>query len=289
MLVAAVAIWLAVMALAWRAARAGSTDPSAGWGNRLVIYAGFVGPAIALAALIAYALPLTHDLRAGNGSLSVDVEGRQYWWRVTYRLPGDSRETARSVETANTLVLPVDERADLTLTSPDVIHSFWVPALAGKMDLIPGHTNKLSLEPTRTGQFRGQCAELCGTSHAYMAFDVTVLSAADFKDWLQQQAAPAREPESDAAKTGRRLFFAAGCNACHSVRGTRAEGRVGPDLTHYGSRRTLAAGMLRNTPENTAHWIRDPDGIKPGVPMPAFDHLDGTQIDAIALYLSSLE
>src|SRR5690606_16989244 len=140
------------------------------------------------------------------------------------------------VESANELRLPVGQRVELQLTSPDVIHSFWVPALAGKMDMIPGRTNRLVLEPSRTGRFRGVCAEYCGASHTFMAFTVEVREPAAFEAWLTQQAAPAHTTEED---EGAALFLKNGCGACHTVRGTPAAGRVGPDLTHFASRPTL--------------------------------------------------
>jgi cytochrome c oxidase subunit 2 len=178
---------------------------------------------------------------------------------------------------------------ELQLSSPDVIHSFWVPSIAGKMDMIPGRITRLALEPTRTGAFRGACAEYCGTSHALMAFDVVVAENAEFQGWLDAQAAPASIPADALATRGQRTFHANGCSACHTIRGTAAAGRIGPDLTHVASRASIGAATLPNQIEALMRWIRDTDQVKPGVHMPAFRALTSDELIGLAAYLRSLE
>ena len=161
------------------------------------------------------------------------------------------------IVTANEIHVPVGERVELTLTSADVIHSFWVPSIAGKMDLVPGRRNRLTIQADREGVYRGQCAEFCGTQHALMALHVVAVTPAAFESWLAREATPARPPSTDALMRGLAAFLAHGCGGCHTIRGSAALGRLGPDLTHAGSRRTLAAGTLDNSPE---HMARSPPG-----------------------------
>jgi cytochrome c oxidase subunit 2 len=175
------------------------------------------------------------------------------------------------------------------LETSDVIHSFWIPPLGGKMDMIPGRRTRLTLEPARTGVFQGVCAEYCGSSHALMSFPVVVEARAELDRWLLRQAEPAREPVERLARAGKALFTASGCGACHTVRGTEADGRVGPDLTHVGSRRTLGAGILPNTEADFGRWLAAVERIKPNVHMPAFGMLPAEELRALAAYLESLE
>jgi cytochrome c oxidase subunit 2 len=218
-----------------------------------------------------------------EGDLAIHVTAKQWWWRIQYRTP------AGPVETANEVRLPLGRRVQLQLSSPDVIHSFWVPSLAGKMDVIPGRLTRLALEPTRVGTFRGACAEYCGASHALMAFSVVVLEPGEFRAWLAAQARPAAEPVNALAARGRTAFVANGCSACHTIRGTPAAGPIGPDLTHVGGRLRIAAETLPNDPESLERWIGHPDRFKPGVHMPAFRALAGDERSALAAYLSGLE
>jgi cytochrome c oxidase subunit 2 len=215
--------------------------------------------------------------------LVIRVTGKQWWWRIQYV------SAMGTVETANELHLPVGRRVELQLTSPDVIHSFWVPSLAGKMDAIPGRITRLAIEPLRTGVFRGTCAEYCGASHALMAFDVVVVDPREFDTWLQAQALPAPSATERGVMRGEELFIANGCSACHTIRGTAAAAQIGPDLTHVGSRLRIGAGTLPNDPEAFTNWIRQTDGIKPGVHMPAFRTLSRDQLGALAAYLDSLQ
>jgi cytochrome c oxidase subunit 2 len=178
---------------------------------------------------------------------------------------------------------------ELSLASPDVIHSLWIPALAGKMDMIPGRVTRLALHPARTGVFRGVCAEYCGIAHALMGFPVVVLERQEFARWLAQQSEPAAAPAGSDAAHGQTLFLATGCGACHAIRGTAARGEVGPDLTHVGSRLSLGAGILGNEPTAFARWISRTEQVKPGVHMPAFGMLPPGDVRALAAYLDSLQ
>jgi cytochrome c oxidase subunit 2 len=175
------------------------------------------------------------------------------------------------------------------LESDNVIHSFWIPSLAGKMDMIPGRLTYLTVRPTATGVFRGSCAEYCGASHALMAFYVEVMEKQEFVRWLDLQAAPAAAPTEPIARIGEELFLSTGCNACHTVRGTPADGVIGPDLTHVGGRLSIAAGILRNDPNAFRQWIADSERIKPGVHMPGFGMLPDAELQALAAYLEALQ
>ena len=281
MLAASLLLWLVVLAIAWHAARrrAPADARRAQW---LIVIGGVATPTVVLGALLAWGLLLMPQLRAEvpADALNVSVSGEQWWWRVRYR--------DGAVETANEIRIPVGRPVALTLTTPDVIHSFWVPALAGKMDMIPGRSNTLVLQADRAGTFRGVCAEYCGPSHAQMRLLVVAMPPPAFARWLQAQAAPAAVVDGPAAQ-GRAAFLRNGCGACHAVRGTAAAGRVGPDLTHVGSRLELAAGTFANDSESLQRWIERPHARKPGALMPRFDMLPPDEVQAIAAWLGELE
>jgi cytochrome c oxidase subunit 2 len=223
------------------------------------------------------------DASHPQGALEVTVIGHQYWWE--YRYPG------QNVVTANELHLPVGERTLLKLLSADTDHSFWVPRLAGKTDLIPNHPNETWIEPSETGLYLGQCAQYCGTQHGKMLLRVYVQTRADFDAWIREQAAPVRAQaapaRADGVSEGRKIFEQSACINCHAVAGTPANGRFGPDLTHLMSRETIGSGIARNTPENLRRWIRRPDDFKRGSLMPAMG-LSDSELDAITTYLTSL-
>ncbi|CAA7612897.1 c-type cytochrome [Magnetospirillum sp. UT-4] len=287
MFAAAGLILVAVLALAAAAARAPAEQPR--WATRegWVVAAGLVFPIVMLSALLAWGLSITGG---GGGASSppaafrIAVAGEQWWWRVTYLGPDGSA----LFSTANELRLPIGQRVEVDLTSADVIHSFWVPGLAGKLDMIPGHVNTLPLVAGRAGTWRGQCAEYCGGAHALMAFTVTALPAPDFERWMAAQAAPAAEPDNAEGRRGRALFLASGCGACHAVRGTPASGTIGPDLTHVGGRPTIGAGLLPTQRGTLAAWIVDPGHLKPEVRMPPFPVFRGEDLRALAAWLESL-
>lgn len=284
MLIGTGVIWSLVIGAAVYAARVrpGPHDPAIS--RRLIHWGGIGLPVLALTALLAYGLQLMPELRAAGDGLKIEVSGEQWWWRVRYQTAD-----GRSIVSANEIRLPAGERVELTLASPDVIHSLWIPNLAGKVDMIPGRVNRLVLEPNRVGSFRGVCAEFCGASHALMAFAVVVVTRPEFEQWLSQEAAAATGASSAELRRGAVLFEQVGCGGCHAIRGTAAAGTIGPDLTHLASRRTLAAGILPNEPAALRRWIAAADTIKPGVRMPSFGMLPAADLDAIVAYLASLE
>jgi cytochrome c oxidase subunit 2 len=218
-----------------------------------------------------------------RADLEVRVTGHQWWWRIEYRDPA----SGAWIETANELHLPAGRTARVSLGSADVIHSFWVPNVAGKMDIVPGRRNVLSLSPRRAGWFRGQCAEFCGTQHALMAFDVKVESPELFAAWLARQGAPVAGADPQLAR-GRQIVTEGACASCHALRGTSASGRAGPDLTHLASRRMIAAGTLPMTRDAIQGWILQPRAVKPGTSMPPIP-LTPKDADAASRYLVSLK
>jgi cytochrome c oxidase subunit 2 len=282
----AVIVWLATIALALYAAR---TRPEAHSERRVrlfIVIGGAIVPTVVLTALLIYGLiPIPALLApAPPGSLKIAVSGEQWWWRVRYLPQG-----GEAIELANEIRLPVGELAQFQLDSPDVIHSFWIPSLAGKMDMIPGRLTFLTLKPLKTGFFRGVCAEYCGASHAWMAFPVVVMEKEEFGGWLAAQARPATPPADPLATRGQELFFANGCNACHAIRGTPANSAIGPDLTHVGSRLSLAAGVLPKDPNAFHRWVAHTEEVKPGALMPKFHMLPPEELRAMAAYLEGLK
>lgn len=261
-------------------------DPEPRAARVVIVTGGVVVPAVVLTVLLVRGLSLMPALLdpGPDAGLRIDVLGEQWWWRVEYALPD-----GRRVEVANEIRLPLGRRTPLYLESADVIHSFWVPSLAGKLDMIPGRTNRLGLEPTRTGVFRGACAEYCGASHTEMALYAMVLEPGDFELWLARELEPARAAADPLTQRGAEVFLENGCGACHAVRGTDAAGSVGPDLTHVGGRHSLAAGLLPNDAPAFATWITRASHIKPGVYMPAFGMLDESDLRALAAWLDGLE
>ncbi|TCP34622.1 cytochrome c oxidase subunit II [Sphingomonas sp. BK235] len=278
MVLGAVAIALALAALMVAASRSREGALTHRQGMRLVLWAGGIVPSVVLLALLIATLPAMRPIRAARDDLRVTVTGEQFWWRMAYRPAG-----AAAVTSANELRLPVGRDVVLALEGGDVLHSFWVPGLAGKMDMVPGRTNTLVVHATRAGRFRGQCAEFCGLSHALMAFDVVAMEPAAFDAWLAAE----RRPVTTAASTGARLFDAHGCGGCHAVRGTGAAGAIGPDLTHLGARASMAAGIQPLTTANLVRFIRDAPAVKPGARMPAYPQMSAADATAIARWLET--
>jgi cytochrome c oxidase subunit 2 len=252
--------------------------------QRFILGAGLVFPTVSLLALLAWGLVIMASRGGADEdprALRITVIGEMWWWRVIYELPDGTR-----LESANELRIPVGVPVRLALESADVIHSFWVPSLAGKLDMIPGRTNVLTLKATEPGVSRGQCAEYCGGAHALMSFHVVALEPAEFETWLAAERAPA----AAATGEGARLFAEAGCGACHRVRGeARANGVVGPDLTHVGSRLSLGAATLPNDAAAFTRWIRDSQAIKPENRMPPYGILSETDLVTLANYLEGLK
>jgi cytochrome c oxidase subunit II len=245
----------------------------------MVIGGGLVAPALTLAALLGLSMSTMSATSApsrGSTQLTIEVTGHQWWWQVQY--PGTDAATA------NELHIPVRTRVEVVARSADVIHSFWVPELNRKIDMIPGRTNTVLLEADRTGVFRGQCSEFCGLQHAHMSFLVYADTPQAFRAWLADQARPAR---AIAGTRGEQVFLSAPCAGCHTIRGTPATGDVGPDLTHLASRSRLAANTLANTPADLARWILEPQHVKPGNRMPDMQ-LGRADVQALVAYLDRL-
>lgn len=253
--------------------------------RNLVLLAGVVIPAMVLLTFVASSASL--DRRTATDpepALTIEVVGRQWWWEVHYLDEHDNR----IVTTANEIHIPTGLPVRFHLKSIDVIHSFWVPNLNGKTDLIPDRTNTSWVQAEREGVYRGQCAEFCGAQHARMAFVVVAHSPPDFERWLAGQRAPSAVPTEPSTLRGQQVFLASQCVMCHTIRGTTAAGRVAPDLTHFGSRRTIAAASTPNTRGHLAGWISDPQSVKPGNFMPP-TKLPGEDLEALVDYLHSLQ
>jgi len=257
--------------------------------RRFVLWAGVAFPVVVLTALLVHTMVLARGLNSpffGGAPLLIEVTGRQFWWEVRY--PGALPDGG--VVTANEIHLPVGREVELRVDSGDVVHSFWVPALHGKIDMYPGRVNRWRLRADRPGTFRGQCAEFCGISHTYMAFHVVAEEPEAFERWLDRQRRPVAPPRDEFLAFGMQVFGAAGCGDCHAVRGTEWTSRIGPDLTHVGSRLSLAAGTLDNHRGTLAGWIAGSQDLKPGNGMPSFSAaLDGPELRAVSAWLESLQ
>lgn len=284
-LAGAVILWVALNGAFFVLTRWRPQPMAEQYARPLLIGAGIVMPSVLLIALLIWALGILPHQRAPGNGLRIHVTAEQWWWRVEYWPEG----ATAPIVTANEIRLPVGQRTEFTLSAARVIHSFWIPSLGGKMDMLPGRDTMMSLHPERPGLYRGQCVEFCGIGHAWMAFAAVVVPEAEFDAWLDREAREAVSPEGEAARRGAQLFATEGCGACHTIRGTDAVGEVGPDLTHVGSRRTLGAGRLGTTLDDYARWIRHTDELKPEVRMPTYDHLSDTEARDLAAYLKGLE
>lgn len=284
MLGGATVLWLLMNGVFLYVTRATDREFSARTADWFIIGGGIVFPTVVLAGLLSYALAEMPRQREVGSGVEVRITGESWWWRVAYLPPGADVP----IMSANELRLPIGSRAEIKLAANGVIHSFWIPALGGKTDMIPGRETRMSLEPTTPGEYRGQCTEFCGESHALMAFKAVVMEPDGFDAWLARQAEAAKAPSSEGAVRGRAVFAAEGCGGCHTIRGTPAAGRMGPDLTHLADRRTLAAGVLPMTTNAMIDWLREPAAIKPGVRMPGYGHLSDADLSALAAYLMGL-
>ena len=276
-----------LLVLAWvRRGREGLPflGTSEGAATRLVVLFGMAIPIVVLIAVFVagnfVVAKETDAPKPGTTSLTIEVTARQWFWDVRY--PG-----TQGAITANEIHIPAGTRVNLVAKSADVIHSFWVPQLNRKIDTIPGHTNRVLLEAEEPGRYRGQCAEFCGLQHSHMAMDVIAEPPERFRAWLAQTSAPRPAPFAPAERRGERVFLSEQCASCHTIRGTPARGEVGPDLTHLGTRRTLGALTIPNTPGYLRRWIRDPQHFKPGNKMPALELSEQERGDLVA-YLESL-
>jgi cytochrome c oxidase subunit 2 len=221
---------------------------------------------------------------APANAVHMTVTGHQWWWQIEYKNPDQSRR----IVSANEIYIPVGIPVQIELRSSDVIHSLWVPNLQGKRDLIPGHIGSVILQATRPGVFRGQCAEFCGEQHAKMALWVNALEPADFARWAASERASSKIPSTPDERKGQEVFMKSPCPLCHNIQGTPASGQTGPDLTHFASRRSIAAGTLPNTRGFLGGWILDPQHIKPGNQMPPMQ-LEQGELDPLLSYLESLK
>ncbi|KQY12866.1 cytochrome C oxidase subunit II [Massilia sp. Root133] len=281
---AATVIFVAVMALMALSLRDNARPLRPGlW----IAGAGVAFPVLVLSALLTWSTWRSAQLvpQGSQAALSISVTARMWWWEVRYRDPAGGRE----IVTANEIHIPVGQAVYVGLNAADVIHSLWVPSLSGKRDMIPGRVTGLTLRADRPGVYRGQCAEFCGAQHANMALHVVALAPDAFRDWLRRQALPARAPQGALLERGRAAFLEQRCQTCHTIRGVAETARLGPDLTHVGSRAHIGAGLLQTHQNTLAGWIADPQAVKPGVFMPAAAGTDGDTLGALAAYLEHLQ
>ena len=258
-------------------ARAGAGEPRQVFGNRRLEILWTVVPFLMLVwifALTVQAMRISDPAEVGSPDLT--VIGHQWWWEVRYAKSG--------VVTANEIHIPAGERMSVRLESADVIHDFWAPQLARKMDMVPGLTNHIWLQADRPGTYLGACAEYCGAEHAWMRFLVIADPPAEFAAWAAHQAQPAPAPATGPAERGRKLFLQMTCVNCHAIRGVAALANAAPDLTHLASRRTLAAGILQNTPADLARWLKNPQTIKPSCKMPNLNLTDAQVSDLVSFF-----
>lgn len=267
-----VALWIAVFGKRADGPPLGST--------RFVVLGGLVIPGVIFITLLVFSLRTTWNLRTPPADVTIEVVGHQFWWEVRY--PDDG------FAIANEIYIPTGRPVHLRLLAEDVIHSFWVPSLHGKMDMLPDFANNFWIQADRPGRYRGQCAEFCGVQHAMMAFWVVALEPSAYDAWLERRRSPSAEPATATQRRGLEVFNEAGCRSCHAIEGIGAEGEAGPELTDLGARLTLAAGTIANTRENLEAWIERPQAIKPGNLMPA-TVLSRADMDALLDYLLSLE
>ncbi|MEO6279374.1 cytochrome c oxidase subunit II [Roseateles sp.] len=280
-------IFIAVCAALWVAIYGSDTLRAKLGGERVVKWFGLIIPAGVLLLLLVWSLMLVRGLTTIQGDeLRMRVSGNVYWWRVSY-LDAAGREVHAD---ANELHIPVGRPVVVEMVSEDVIHSFWVPKLGGKMDMIPGRTNRLKLQADKAGSYGGQCAEFCGGAHALMGFVVVAHEPADWQRWMDSRLKPVAAADLTVeALRGRQLFNEVGCAACHRVAGTEAQGISGPDLTHVGSRLSLGAGILPNTRATLIGWIGDSQSIKPNNRMPAYRSLKAEELNALGSYMEALK
>ncbi len=259
-----------------------SDEPSARRSTRLVLGGGVLLPVVVLVPLTVAMLVVAERIspRSADDLLEIEIVGHQFWWEVRYPDSG--------VVTANEIHIPARTPVRFVMTTEDVIHSVWVPQLAGKIDMIPGETTELRIDADQPGEYLGVCAEFCGIQHARMRFLVIAHEAEDFDAWLANEASGAQPPSDEAAQRGEAVFAEVGCAACHTVRGTDATGELGPDLTHLAARRTLGAATLPNGRGQLGGWISDPQSVKPGNLMPPTPLTADQLLDLLA-YLEGLE
>lgn len=282
----AAVVTLIVLVALWVALKGGEKTRRRLGGQKAVLIGGVAFPVVVLTALLVWGLSLTRDLTAPirGDEMRVRVTGEMWWWRVDYL---DSAG-APILADANELHIPVGQPVVLELESADVIHSFWVPRLSGKLDMIPGRTNLLRIQADEPGVFGGQCAEYCGGPHALMGFVVVAHAPDEFERLMAvRRTPPTLLPPTEEVARGAELFRTTGCAACHRIAGSDANGLAGPDLSHVGSRRTLGAGIIPNNRGTMIGWIANSQAIKPGNRMPPYSVLSAEELRAIAAYLET--
>lgn len=250
----------------------------------LIGWGAVVTTGLFLLAVFSFIADRSMASTSGREKLAITVTGNQWWWDISYNAANPSK----SLRTANELHLPVGVPVRIFLNSNDVIHSFWVPSLAGKQDLIPGRQNDITITPTKIGIYRGQCAEFCGAQHAHMALIVDVESYGDFIKWWEHQLKTAPQPTTPLTLAGYKYVTSRNCSACHAIAGTPASGTIGPDLTHLAGRRSIAAGTMPMSRGNLYGWVEDPQSLKPGTRMPTIG-LEPDQLHAVVAYLETLK
>ncbi|MGZ8916204.1 MAG: cytochrome c oxidase subunit II [Methylobacter sp.] len=252
--------------------------------EKSIVWGGMVFPVVTLTALLIYGflvLKAGGTLAQAGNPVHISVIGEQWWWRVIYR-----HDDGHITESANELRIPTGRPIEIELSTADVIHSFWIPAYAGKVDMVPGRTNILHFIADKPGTVTGQCAEYCGGAHALMSFYTVAMATSDYDAWLAKERMDAKPA---LAHEGEQVFLSSGCAGCHTVRGIPADGKIGPNLTHVGSRLSLGAGILPNTKEGFAKWISQHKTVKPENLMPPFDIFSESELQALSVYLNSLE
>lgn len=259
-----------------------------GGGQKWIFIGGFAIPVIILAGIYISGLDVLSAFPVHDGGIKkpadIEIIGHQWWWEVHYEIgPLHGRFV-----TANEIHIPTGEPVDIDLTSADVIHSFWVPALHGKVDLIPGVMNRIRIQANQPGTYRGQCAQYCGEQHAHMILLVVAQPPDQFEKWLANERKDAVAPVTAEQKLGEQMFMTHACMLCHTIRGTLAGGQTGPDLTHLASRKMLASNSLPNDTADLAAWVTHAQSLKPGVYMPNLSEFSGRQLNALVAYLQNL-
>jgi cytochrome c oxidase subunit II len=292
-----VTAWLLISIFRFRA-RPGSPEARQIAGDNRIEIGWTIVPSIILFVVLFFTVSYMFALASPPTppTLNVTAIGHQWWWEFHYPVQNAQGITTQIV-TADEMHIPVGAVVHISLVSDNVIHSFWVPELGGKTDVIPGHDNALWLKADRTGIFRGECAEYCGNQHAHMDYTVHADSDADFRTWVANMQTQAVAPATDAATAGQKVFLSSGCVACHNIDGvTKPHPAIGPNLTHFGSRGLIAGGVLSNTPDNLTRWILHAQDVKPDSDMPSFDGSPGSQgnltqeqINNLVTYLESLQ
>lgn len=258
------------------------TPPPPVFESRALEVAWVAGPALILAFIAVPSLHLVYSSQRAKppaDALIINITAHQWWWQGNYPQLG--------IQTANEFHIPVNRPVRFIMRSADVIHSFWIPQLGAKRDVVPGHVNEITFTPDKTGEYFGECAEFCGLGHTNMRFRVFVDSPTAFANWATDQTAPPHAPASGPARKGQMIFSTSACTPCHTIRGF-STGKIAPDLTHFASRTTFGGGTFKNTPQNVAKWITNPSAMKPGAQMPALG-LSGPELKDLVAYLESLK